>query len=683
MADGSGDGRNSDTYWAAESRERIGNAIASKLRRDADDLVPLVVQRRQKWRDAYMAFYGFGIDGRGNTSRVTRAGDQGAESNVRVNYARSVAKALLGLLVSQRFSWKPTARNSDVGARAAVQDSSVTLEWLWKTERMQRVVRHWVELSILSGATLCWPEWDQTRGEAAAADEEGTEFAGELRFNLIPPWRFHVDENARSFEDSDWCAVGIPRNKWSMMALYPKDILGEDTHDAFMRKDDRNLFAFDQLEQMRESDQHVIVHFFHRRTPALPDGRHVIMVGEDTVLADGPLDYWPLVRLAADEQHETPHGYSSWWDVLGIQEETDALESSIASNQLTFGTQSVVMEEDSSKKQISRLHGLKVFWKKASSAFIPQALQLTATPKEIFTHLDRLRSHQRDLSGMNDVAMGQSPNDTAQMNAQAFSLLASMAQQRNAPQLQEVVDAIGELGGLTLKLLAKHWTEKKRLAVSGNGSAPQYHDVDPKNFGELESTPVETGNPLEQSAAGRMQLVSIFAQAGVKLDAQQIEQVVSTGRLEHLTQPIRDASLYVAFENDELRSGRVPQAHWSDDHFRHVREAKAVLDSPEARTNLQVVKAVSAHVGEHYALFWGLPPTQPDGSPTNPQADPQWPIRIRIMLGQDAPPTAGPPPGPPPGGPPPGPPPPALNAGPPQEPSQGAPPAVPPPVGHA
>ena len=138
--------------------------------------------------------------------------------------------------------------------------------------------------------------------------------------------------------------------------------------------------------------------------------------------------------------------------------------------------------------------------------------------------------------------------------------------------------------------------------------------------------------------------------------------MIATGRLEPVTDPLRSAQLLVDTENDELSQGKPVKPHYLDDHSFHAIQHKTVIDNPKTRESPEVLKALLAHIDEHYLLFYGVqPPVPPQppmpGMPPPPmpsaseqvRADPGWALKMKMLLGQQAPQMA------PPGGPPPGP----------------------------
>lgn len=661
-------------YFAAAPPEEIGNKLVERFAQlaNADGINTGVAARGEKFAQAYRHYWGF-ESGLGSTNSIERGGSQGELSRIRINKSRAVAKSLLGLILGPKFTWRPQARNGDANARNAVQLASNLLEFKWKSERMERLVAQWVEAVIVFSETFVFAPWDEGLGPPLAPTEDGQGVVseGDVALHLVFPWDTIRDPDRRTYESGDWIALRLWENKFDKAAMFPVDILGEPAVEK--------ILAASQAQQVRAqfnraplpatSDTAPFWYFFHRKTSALPQGRQVILTGGGCVLRDKPLDgdAPPLVRLAADELFDTPFAYTSWWDCLGIQELMDGLETAIASNQLTLGAQSIAMEEGTEASPDSA-HGLTTFYYPRGGQ-APRPLQLTASPPEIFKHLEAKASDQRDLVGLNDVVQGNP--QTAQMNAEAFSILASMAVQRNSPFQQAVVTAVGRLGSLILSTLKRHVDQPRKIAIAGvDATLFAEEEWTGEKLAPIETVFVEIGEPNEQSVAGRYQMAQMLMQAPPEM-RDQLQQVLETGRLEPSTQGGARKLKALEAENQQLAQGKPCQVHVYEDHLLHFKENAAVLMLPGSKENAQVVTTVQQHCDEHYREYWGIPNDPATGQGAPVQQDPQYPVRLRIMLGQQPPPMApdagagGPPP---PGG---------ASAGPPQG-MPGAAPEAPP-----
>lgn len=713
-----------DRYFAAVGPADIGRAVFGRLSRVAE--TRRGGERHECQLEAYNAYYGWDT-GSGVTWRVDRDGEVGELTSIRINRARTALRSLIGLLTQAPYSWRPKARNGGASPRSAVLLASNLLEHYWDNQGWQARCVAWAEGAGVASEAYQVLLWNEEKGKAAGLEyqqpdpnagpaPEGAPAPaaapmpkaevreGGVEPHLLFPWDVFRDEDVRNADDGQWICVRIVHpNKWDLVDQYPKDINGAETASTIKSAQVDAGLPLPESRQLSgvNSEAIAVYHFFHKKTRLVPNGRHTILISNTCVLRDGDLDYpdVPVVRLALEEQLDTPWGYSSWWDTLGAQQLADGLQTSIASNQAALATQSIAMEEGT-RSDIDSVSGLKAFYF-PRGATLPQPLQLTATPKEVFEHLGELYGHQTDMVGLNDVVQGQP--DTAQMNAQAFALLASMAVQRNGPSQKAFLNGVAKLGQMLLAILRDKVSTKRQTAIAGKQATESVlrdvewegADLDP-----IEATPVTIGNPLEQTQAGRYQLLQLYmALPGVVKDPVDIQQVVETGRLEQALESPRMQELAIAAENEMLQDGGQPPVLWTDDHPMHARKHRAVMDYADVRTNKDLAAAVKTHLDWHYREYWGLPEGQP------PEMDPQYPVRMRLLLGQQPPPEApGPMPGPPPNGPPPpgakpppnGPPkpgtphplPPAVSSaappGLPKSPTNGEPPVAPPPgVPHA
>jgi len=622
---------NSDwKYFAQADSEHIGSEVWAKLQTTQMWMSNSSV--RKNYARAHMHSYASIDMGNGTASALTRSGEQGELSAVRVNRASSFAKALLGLLLGPKLMWRPQAVNGDPKRRAAVKMASNLLEWLWKTRHMNETVTRWIDQGIRLSESFVFAQWDWQLGPTAG----GGKRLGDLNLRNVLPWDIFRDDTYDNFDACPWLCVRLFVNKHDIPALYPNDVLGEPTVDRHLSAADLRLMSETGVNPSRSNDVVPLFHFFHRPTASMPEGRQVIFSSPSCVLEDQPLRYGkiPIIRFAPDNFDGSPYGYTSFFDTLGVQEEIDGLETSIATNQLTLGTQSVVFEEGT-VLNADDVAGMKAIYIRPG-AKAPMPLQLTQTAPELFKHLDRLNAAQRDIMGLNDVAMGQPQG--AQMNADAFTILASMAQQRNAPIQQRVMDAVGALGSICLDSMKRFIDEPRKIAIAGKHDGFTDLSFQGSDLNPIEDVFVEVGNAMEQSIPGRYALAKMYTDMGAVKTPEQLQQVVETGRLEPVTDPLRDAELLVSSENDELREGQPVVVHFSDDHQKHCGAHQNVLNNPESRRDIAAVKAVHEHIDAHYIEYWGLPPGQPA------QSDPMYAVRLKMLLGQQPPPVEGAPP---------------------------------------
>jgi hypothetical protein len=619
------------SYFAAAPLEDIGQRLAARL----EDCLTAPSVRGDQWRQAYESYYGFDVGG-GSTSSISRGGDVGEQVLLRINHARRAASALLSILLGPRFAWRAQAPNSDPRSRSALIITANLLEHVWKTKRLNKYTAKWAEQAILMAESFLFPEWDTGSGPVIGPneDESGLLRAGDLKFHTLLPWDVSTDECWKSYEDAPYVFGRLLKNKWDLAELCPVDVMGEPAREKICNaSNDRRVRDYSYSRMRGLSDDVVpVFYFFHKPTPALPFGRQTIFLHAECVLRDRHLvDTYPagipLHRFAIGEQFDTPHGYSPWWDALAIQELIDGVESACATNLLTYGSQSIAVM-DGTQSDPTHAFGNRVF-KYPRDGRAPEPIQLATLPPLVLPYLADKAKTINAMVGLNDVFMG-SP-DTAQMNAQAFALLASMAVQANSPAQQNLITQLGELGTGVVATYRKNVVEARQIPVVGKHNKHLFStlqftgaDLEP-----IDGVIVEVGNALEQTPAGRFQLANTFREWGFLQTPEQAEQVLETGKLEPATQASRDALMLIAHENEELREGRNPICHTYHDHPQHYREHASLMSDPEALKRPEVVMLVQSHCDSHYRELFGFPDELPV------QADPQYLVRVRMMLGQD------------------------------------------------
>ena len=620
-------------YFATLPTDEFNRSLRDKLRqaRESRYYRQLIDRARRAYEHTFGDDTGFG-----DTSRVLRNGDRGELAQIRVNNAPAFARAQHALVTAAKVTWRPVATNTDASAQAATILATALLEYYWKQKRMQTHVSRWVMQAIRYGESYSFAQWDYGQGPVVGTSRDGQrlERAGDLCYHNLPPWDVLRDGGTRNWEQSNWVAVRLWLSRWDLAALatpsdsaVPVDAEGKEAEDAILGASSWDDIATeDQTRHEDDSDDIIPAwYFFHKKTPACPDGREALLVG-NAILHDELLSYpeLPVVRMAPDERDGTSFGNSSYHDILGIQELRDSLASAVSSNQLALASQSIWWPSGT-KVSASNVFGLKVF-EGAPGGTPPQPLQMTASPPEVFSWMNQLKTEQQGILGLNDTALGQPQEKLA---GTAYALLYSAAAQQNSGLQGAMVAGVSDLGTLTIKCLNKFVSAARMVLITGKSTIQQYRQLEytGADLDGVERVNVEIGNPLEQSVPGKMELLNTYRQIGAITEADHVVQVVETGRIEPATNAKRAEMQLLQWEREELAQGRNPIVHTYQNHVLHAKEHKGVLDDPEALKNPQIVQAVQEHNDWHYRELYGLPDEVPV------QADPMFLPRMRAMLG--------------------------------------------------
>lgn len=646
-------------YWAKAASTEIGGNLVDRVQSYAS--AGIVKEMTGRYARAYSYYYGIDPSGVHATSMVLRKGEQDELAAVRVNHSRALVRTLNNIVTASKAVWVPKAINLDHQSIKDCELAAAVLEFYFSELEINRIATRGLEEALVFSEGFIHEEWDENAGEDVVADPESNEItkSGDLAYTNVSAWDVIRPSGKASWEEVDWIIVRRFRNRYDLMAKYPEyadQIYGAGNGDT-------DLSARPPQDE-NQTDDVPVFHFYHKRTPALPTGRETVFLDNRCVLADGELDSekLPVYRVCATDLFGTPYAYTTYLDILGIQELMDSIHTSIATNISTFGTQLIAIPKGSNIDPDDLAGGMKaVYYENDQKP--PQAIQLTASPPEAFRHLEGLAADQRLIMGVNEVSQGETPS--GELSGAALALLDDKVRQQASTIQANFLRLLQQMGKGLLSRFNKRASIPRKIAIVGESSRYLVSEATfaQGSFDRIRTVIVELGNPMSQSPLGRYEMAKELAQMGIARTPEQIQQVITTGNLKPLTQSLQNQLTLIQAENQNLLKGLQQPVIALDDHMLHAREHAACLANPEARKDPAIVQAVLSHISQHEQLYYSVPPT------------------TLMLVGQHPPPMPmGPPGAPPPGGPggpPPGPPggPPPGAGGPPPSP-MGAPPGI-------
>lgn len=638
-------------YFALAPPDKIGDKLWTKIE---SDRATASLQTKLYGLLTKAALYYFGRDLSGAaTQGIVRGGDQGELALVRVNHARSLVQTQQNLILASKIVWQPIATNSDFKSAAQTILAASVLEYYWRDRQVSKYFQRVLEEAIVFGEGFIYCPWNAELGEDidlpridAEGNVTGKQRSGDFDFKTLSTWDVIRDPYKSTYDELDWIIVHTRENRYNLAALVTDPKLRDDILNAPVSIIQRGEYY--PGKQDTPTDDISVFTLYHKKTPICPEGLEVKFIGPDSILSYGPLTYeeLPVYRVYSAELFGTPYAYSSFFEILGLQELVDSLHTCVATNQTTFGTQ-MIGAPDGTTVSPESFGGLKLLKYPAGSGK-PEAIQLTKSPAEVFNYIKDLVSDMEQLMGLNSVARGE-PQSGEQSGA-ALALLEAKAKQQMSVLEGAYLRGVQSVGMGVIDTIRTKCPFPRRVAITGvaNKSLERSEEFDKDSFDQIHRVQVDIGNPLSQTAAGRQQLADMYMQVlGPKMTGEQIEQVLSTGRLEPLTQSLQRELLLIRSENESISRGIPVQAMADDDHVLHMREHRGEMANPEVRANPQALNVYTTHQNEHWNLYNTVDPAR------------------LMVFGQQPPPQMGPPP-PGPGGPPQ---PPGPKPGPPEPPS--------------
>lgn len=598
---------NNDTYWASAPAKDFIQEVHQRIRDFYDDLrdteLFYLIQK------SYAAYYGGDLKDRGGSgllfesSRLSRGGKQGEIVNFKTNHFRNLMKHTLQLATANKHSFLCRSTNSDHKSQTQAYLGNGILDYYMREKGLNRKFTEAVEngLILLEGWVHC--PWDPEGGEIIAVQPEtGAPIReGDLEFSVLTITDVVRDISLKE-QAHDWLCVRKYENKWSLAARYPeiKDrILGE-TRDSFDYEDFES-FNFSLRKGLNNSsagDYIVTWVFYHKPTDALPEGRMISFTGE-VVLFDGPTPYReiPVYQCSPDRLIGTPYGYSPAVELLGPQQALDILTSTIMTNQATNGVQNLWTQkgDDLSVKDLTG--GMKHI----SSNEMPQALQLTATPVEIFNFRQTVIGEMETLSGISSTVRGNPESNLK--SGSALALVVSQSVQFSSMLEASLITAMERVAMAIINQLRDFSQTKRVAAIIGVANRPLQQEFSSDDLSLINRVTIEPVSALSKTAAGKIEIANQLMERGMIENPRQYMTVLQTGQLDQVTEGVDHENLNIRAENEAIRRGEPVKALITDNHASHIIEHKTIIADPDARRNPQFVDQVLSHIQEHLDLW--------------------------------------------------------------------------------
>ena len=544
---------------------------------------------------------------RGGT--LQKAGEQEEYTTMHANHFRNIIQHLIVMTTSQRPSFEAHATNTDHKSQAQAIVGSGVVDYYNREKGMDSNLTKATENGIVYGEGETTAMWDAGIGEDYMAVEGGKVLKqGDVAFTDYMPINVIRDLALPSATKATWKIYRDFENKYDLAARFPTSAerILKITMNAVDQKD-RWLGAWN----WKASDVIPVYRLFHDRTPAVPQGRYALLVDGEAPLVDGALPYsfFPGFRLAPMEQDGTPFGYSIAYDLLPIQEAIDILYSTVLTNQSNFGVQNILMPDGANISAKQLVDGLNLITYDPKQGK-PESLNLTFTPAEIFNFIRALESLMETIAGINSVTRG-NPEASLKSGA-ALALVQSMAIQFNSGLQRAYTKQAEGIGTALVKILSRYANTPRMVEIAGKSNRSYMKQFKADDLQGISRVTVDLGNPLARTTAGKLEIAENLLDKNLIESADQYIQVLTTGRLEPLTEGKQAELMLIRAENEDLSEGKPVAASVIDTHVLHIGEHKVVLASPEARINPSIVKNTVAHIQEHINMLQTLSVTNPN-----------------------------------------------------------------------
>jgi hypothetical protein len=581
----------------------------------------------------------YGVSAGGNSSQaVTAGGSEGELLMIKINDLRNLVQNQLVMVTSQRPAGIARAINSDTSSLKASRIGTAIAEFYMTQVGFEAKFVTATEMGLLCDEAFVDLFWDKTAGDAIAVDPETgqPEMSGDCVMRTHATWNAARDPGL-SVEQQKWHILSYRINKWDAAATYSR--FAENIRG--LGKDDLPDLP---MEDIPDGSDSIYAHLLvHDRTAAVPEGRYALLIGNDIVMDSKnehgivslPFKDYPIERIAPSDVIDGPIGYSSANDILALEEVTDALNSVITTNQITFGGQCLVGPSGGDLKQTELAKGVRYFELPVDHVDKLKVLDLLRTPAEIFKYIEMLGSKKEQAVGVNSVVRGQPEGQLAGASGSALALIQTQAISFNSG-IQRSYFSL--LSGSMTKLIGilRIYADTPRVAkIVGKSKASGLKEFKytGHDLSSISSIVYEMVNPISQSFGGRLTLAQDLLKAGQIKSPKQYINVVTTGQTDVLTEDDESDQLLILQENEWLTEGKPFEPIITEIHADHIKSHMSVLSSLEAKSDPNLVARSLDHIQKHIDLWM-------QASQSNPgilMATGQQPLMPPPQMGQGMP----------------------------------------------
>lgn len=617
-------------YWACLPEDMIAEAVNERIREYFKCLSMTGVLAL--WTSAHRAVYTLNESGQHEGSRIGEYGDQEEMLGVRSNQLRSIALYILTSATADRPAYSPKATNNTSAALAQIPLARTLLDYYHKRKGLENALIGTALRALVYGKGYLWLGWDPLVGPKLKGDPAKRE--GDLVIKSLSPLEC-VGDLDRKPGESDWQIVKTYRNKYDLVAQFASTAGTEELRDKLLDLEDEGVDGDLQLKQglslgrpHRETTDVAVWHLLHADTPAVPGGRYTITCGKDLCLFDGPLpfDEVPIYEMLPEEFLDAGSiGYSSIWDLMGLQEAYDGLNSTGLSNFDAFGTNDIMLPNGSEITSETVSGGLNVIRYPANTQ-PPAILEKFQLSESFFKLRSAFLQDMQLSSGVNSTVRGD-PEANLKSGA-ALALIQAQAVQFQSRFQGSYVRLTENAGTGVIRILKKFATSERCSSIAGSYDTDALRSFKADDISHIDRVEVEAGSPMFRTVAGKFDIATQLLERGLIKDLNAYYQVLETGRLEPITDPARRAALRIQEENELLMKGPpiIPTGKFDEltgeplmsveglpvvitqNPADHIRHAASVLDSADALANPSVVAAVTEHILEHLRVWREAPP---------------------------------------------------------------------------
>lgn len=556
-------------------------------------------------------------------------GEFGGSMNMSVNVLKNALGHILQMVISHQPAVDPVVVNSDVASSNVVETAKAIInERLHRLKDIRTLDQCTRQCPVL-GASYLHDYWDPYAGGTLKqagipagvrainrVDKDGNPltplaYRGDLRAEALTVMDVYFDTSIKDWEnDLKDLVCRVSRNAYDLAVEHPEQaeaILAAEPRYQFMMDEwlPSPSFATQQMFDTppQQASREVWI-YYHRRTPAVPEGRMLKMLAGGAVLEYGPLPKWvkdddlPVHRLCPDPMIDSPHGYAAVTSSGGMQSALNIGASAVLTNMSAFSRKLILAQKGAEVEARDLTGDLKYLEVEFTPMGTPPitAIDLMGPQGPIIEILQWLVGQIEQDTGANSIVRGDPKGITAGV---AINLYESMALQFASSLEEARSDAIGWHATNVVRAYQAHPEVQRDVQIVGSGKNAMLRDFYGEDLSGIASFTVDPGNPATRTLSMRYNMATALKQDGVPIQPGRLVHLMKTGDWDSATEESSSQEGLIRAENERLKLGQLVPVVPGDDPVLHMRGHLVVGNDLDTRMNPERLKAYMEHMHQH------------------------------------------------------------------------------------
>lgn len=557
-----------------------------------------------------------------------------------VNHMRDLVEQVVSRVTSLPLAIQPFPANNAVLNKNGSLVVKQCLDYLAYVTNEKALLRSAVRTSLVMGEAYVMPVWDPLRGPVSKEYEKAKAEGRKIRrldeygkpLKDINGKQVYIENGVRVGDVGYRCPLPIdvflaPDNfymnqpEWFMWREY---VHVDKLRSEFSRLSgdikatpDLQFYNFNTLDFTKTKSWCLKVHFYHRRTPDLPDGKYICFT-PDVILTEADAPYpiqddqefgeLPLVRLTGFDIMGELHGTPNVIDIAALQHCYNQLTTIGRRNAYMGTTPHWVYPKGSVESHALLNVPTRIEYPPGLDP--PKLLAAQLLGGDFFQFRNDIKGEMEQLIGVYGVSRGDPPPNTR--SAEQLSFYEEQQQQKASGPVAKYSEFYLGLKRKTLAIIADNYEnddERMRLLI-GEDQEPIIEPFDIKVLSQPWNIRLTQVSSLSQSPSVRMQqLLTIRQQFGDDiLTAEQFADLTQFGQVEKVYSLIGLAVKSAEMENQLAAENKeIPDPQAFEELIVHWRTHVKYMNSPGfQRWDSKQQQRLKDHVlGTEY-LMWKL-----------------------------------------------------------------------------